>query len=362
MQAVDELQLAVTSTAGNATITNNGGASQQCGRGRDAILEHLDCRQRDDHQQRRRSQRRGRGQTEFFERLDCRQRDDHQQRRRSQQCGQGRDRYSSNTSTAGNATITNNGSAVSGGNGGFTEFLNTSTAGNATITTDGGTGGGFGGLTAFFDSSDGGTARAITNGNGSFDISGLTTAGMGIGSIEGSGNYFLGSKTLSVGGNNLSTTVSGVIQDGGVAGGTLGSLTKVGTGTLTLTGNNIYMGGTTIRAGTLQLGNGGTTGSIVGDVTDNGNLAFDRSNVLTFGGVISGTGSVQQNGTGTTVLVRDNTYTGTTTVNAGSLIVDGSIASPQTLVNAGAFLGGHGSIGGNFVNSGTVAREILQEH
>ena len=107
---------------------------------------------------------------------------------------------------------------------------------------------------------------------------------------------------LLVGGNNLSTTVSGVIQDGG--GGTLGSLTKVGTGTLTLTGNNIYMGGTTISAGTLQLGNGGTTGSIVGDVTDNGNLAFDRSNVLTFGAVISGTGSVQQNGTGTTVLVR----------------------------------------------------------
>src|SRR5208282_2088831 len=137
-----------------------------------------------------------------------------------------------NTSTAGNAAITNNGSAFSGGFGGSTGFFNTSTAGNATIITNGGTGGSPAGRTLFSDSSDGGTARAITNGNGSFDISGLTTAGMEIGSIEGSGNYFLGSKTLSVGGNNLSTTVSGVIQDGGLSGGAAGSLTKIGTGTL----------------------------------------------------------------------------------------------------------------------------------
>jgi len=79
----------------------------------------------------------------------------------------------------------------------------------------------------------------------------LTTAGMGIGSIEGSGNYFLGSKTLTVGGNNLSTTVSGVIQDGGIDGGVGGSLTKIGTGTLTLTGTNTYTGATTVNAGSL---------------------------------------------------------------------------------------------------------------
>jgi autotransporter-associated beta strand protein len=184
------------------------------------------------------------------------------------------------SSTAGNATIINN-SGVAGGFGGSTSFANSSTAGNATIITNSG------GMTLFSDSSDGGTARAITNGNGSFDISGLTTAGMGIGSIEGSGNYFLGSKTLTVGGNNLSTTVSGVIQDGGIEGGAGGSLTKVGTGTLTLTGTN--------------------------------------------------------------------SYTGPTTVNAGVLIVDGSIASAHTLVNAGGLLGGHGSLGGSLVNSGIVS-------
>jgi outer membrane autotransporter protein len=159
----------------------------------------------------------------------------------------------SNTSTAGSAKIVNNGATVSGGNGGVTLFFDTTNAGRATIINNGGTGGGMGGITRFFDSSDGGIARAITNGNGSFDISGLTTAGMGIGSIEGSGNYFLGSKTLTVGGNNLSTTVSGVIQDGGNSGGVGGSLTKIGTGTLTLTGTNTYTGVTTVNAGSLIL-------------------------------------------------------------------------------------------------------------
>ena len=81
-----------------------------------------------------------------------------------------------------------------------------------------GTGGGFGGTTEFFAFTNGGTARAITNANGNFDISRLSSPGTNIGSIEGSGNYFLGSKTLTVGGNNLSTTVSGVIQEGGMNG------------------------------------------------------------------------------------------------------------------------------------------------
>ena len=82
------------------------------------------------------------------------------------------------------------------------------------------------------------------------------------GSLEGNGLVFLGIKNLSVGGNSLSTTFSGVISDGGEEGGVGGSLTKVGSGSLELSGVNTYTGGTTVSAGTLIVSN--TTGSATG--------------------------------------------------------------------------------------------------
>ncbi len=118
-------------------------------------------------------------------------------------------------------------------------------------------------------------------------------------------------------------------------------MTKTGSGTLILSGNNSYSGGTTIAAGTLQLGNDGASGSIVGNVADNGTLAFDRSDVSTFAGAISGTGALVQLGSGTTALTADNSYTGGTTISAGTLqLGDG---------------GTSGSIVGNVTNNGTLA-------
>ena len=90
-------------------------------------------------------------------------------------------------------------------------------------------------------------------------------------------------------------------------------------GTTALTAASTYTGGTTISAGILQLGNGGTTGSITGDVANNGTFAVNRSDAFSFGGVISGTGAFQQNGTGITTLTVANTYSGSTNVNAGTL-------------------------------------------
>ncbi|MEI4484339.1 autotransporter-associated beta strand repeat-containing protein, partial [Phyllobacterium sp. CCNWLW11] len=98
-----------------------------------------------------------------------------------------------------------------------------------------------------------------------------------------------------------------------------GAFSKQGAGTLALIGNNSYSGGTTISGGTLQLGNGGTSGSVTGNIANNGQLAFNRSNTLTFGGAINGSGSVSQIGTGTTVLTGTNTYTGGTTISSGIL-------------------------------------------
>lgn len=220
-------------------------------------------------------------------------------------------------------------------NSGTTDFRNGTSAGSFTVTTDSG------GTTAFHDSSSGGSARFITNAGGAFDISGLTAAGMTAGSIEGAGNYFLGSKQLTVGGNNASTTVSGVVADGGASGGTGGSLVKTGTGTLTLTGSNSYTGGTTIAAGTLQVGNGGTTGSLAGNVVNNGVLTISRSDTLTLPGDISGSGSLRQIGSGTTILTGSSSYTGGTAITAGTLQIGNG--------------GTTGSIVGSVVNDAVLA-------
>jgi outer membrane autotransporter protein len=263
------------------------------------------------------------------------------------------------TATAGDANITNNGIA---------RFFQGSSADHATITTNDG------GVTSFFGRSSGGQAAFITNAGGIVDISGLgafpdtgaptdpSITGTTAGSIAGAGTYFLGSKQLTVGSNNLSTTVSGTIEDGGAFGGVGGSLVKVGTGTLTLTGANTYTGGTTINGGTLELGDGGSSGSIVGDVTDSGRLAFDHSDTITFPGVISGSGGVSQLGSGTTILTADNPYTGGTIVSAGTLAV-GDFARPSAALSgggpiavaSGGTLGGYGSVTGAVTNSGVIA-------
>ena len=112
----------------------------------------------------------------------------------------------------------------------------------------------------------------------------------------------------------------------------------------------------------MQLGNGGTSGSILGDVTDNGTLVFDRTDVVTFPGVISGIGSVAQIGPGVTILNADNPYAGVTTVNAGTLVV-GDPDHPAAALSGGgsisvapgATLGGYGSVTGSVTNNGTVA-------
>ena len=98
-----------------------------------------------------------------------------------------------------------------------------------------------------------------------------------------------------------------------------GTLTKNGTGTLILTGTNTYTGVTTINGGTLQIGNGGATGSIAGNVINNSTLAINRAGLLTLGGGISGTGNLTHIGPGRTVLSGNNAYAGGTTVLGGIL-------------------------------------------
>jgi autotransporter-associated beta strand protein len=125
-------------------------------------------------------------------------------------------------------------------------------------------------------------------------------------------------RTLVMGGSNTDTsTFAPILSDAGAN--DLVALNKVAANTLILLGDSTYTGGTTIAAGTLQLGNGGATGGITGNVIDNASLVVNRGNTFTYGGVVSGTGSLTQAGTGTTVLTNANTYTGGTTIAGGVL-------------------------------------------
>jgi len=149
-------------------------------------------------------------------------------------------------------------------------------------------------------------------------------------------------------------TISGIIRDGGFGDGLGGSLTKLGTGTLILSGENSYTGGTLISAGTLQVGEGGGSGSLgTGPVVNNGTLIFNRGGTLTVPGVISGPGGVTQNGSGNVILTGANTYTGPTNVNSGTLSVNGSLALASVVIVApGATVGGTGRLGSLTVGTG----------
>jgi len=193
------------------------------------------------------------------------------------------------TSTAGSGTIVNQAGSAAGTNGAATHFTNSSTAGSATLIAEAGSNGGGGGLITFDQTSNGGQARLEVFGNGSLDISSRDVPGITIGSLEGDGSVFLGANNLSIGGNGLNTIFSGVIQDGGSAGGTGGQLSKVTSDTLTLSGGNTYTGGTTVTSGTLAVTN--TTGSATGSgpVTVSGGIL--AGNGILVGPVTIGGGS-----------------------------------------------------------------------
>ncbi|WP_439923887.1 autotransporter outer membrane beta-barrel domain-containing protein [Nitrobacter sp. JJSN] len=239
------------------------------------------------------------------------------------------------TSTAGNASITNNGglyfySGSTAGSSSITSdnllrFVNSSTAGSARITNNS--------LLEFFDTSTAGTA-SITNIGGLYFFSGSTAGSASItngaagavtdfsgssgpvnngqlsaGSIAGNGQFYLGANQLTVGGNNLSTIVSGVISDCGPSGSSCisgafgGSLVKTGTGTLTLSGSNIYTGTTTVDAGTLNV---------------TGSLAASSPVSVNTGAVLAGTGSV-----------------GSVSINSGGTLAPGD-GTPGSSMNLGS--------------------------
>lgn len=211
------------------------------------------------------------------------------------------------TFDVGDRIFTVNGGNGASATGGSLFFFQTTSGARGTLIVNGGKHQGGGGVITVVGQGGGGQPRVEVFGNGSVDFSDWYSGVNAAGSIEGSGLIFLGQYNLSVGSNNLDTSFSGALQDGGAYGGTGASLTKIGTGTLTLSGANTYTGGTTVSAGTLLVNN--TRGSGTGT----GRVTAGRS-TLGGTGIISGAVTIGSNSGPGAFLSPGNAGVGTLTI------------------------------------------------
>ena len=222
-----------------------------------------------------------------------------------------------------------------------------------------------------------GSGTTVMSGN-NINTNTTTVAGgtlrLGTSTSVGDGSVIVQGGTFDL--NNISLTNGITLSGGTVANGTVmtsqlngqsgtlaaslagdGGFTKSGTGTLILASSNSYTGTTTISAGGLQIGNGGTSGTVsTNDIVNNGSLIFSRSDSIRVSNTISGTGSFTMFGTGTTILTASNSFNGPTYVSAGTLLIDGTNMNSAVSVASGATLGGTGSLGAVTIqNGGTLS-------
>ena len=267
------------------------------------------------------------------------------------------DIYAVGTSSAGTSVITSShnyltftensslGSATLHLNSGSSLTLqDNATAGNATLSL-------VSARVTFSGNATGGNAALVLDADSSADFEYATNADLGIGSLAGAGTVYLAGNTLDIGSNNTDTVFSGVIRPAqNLLSPTGAGINKVGTGNLTLSGNNSYTGDTTISGGTLTLGsatatgasnvmlNGGilgfgtATSASIGGLGGSGGLVLANTNSAavtlsvgsnnrstTYAGNLSGAGGLTKTGTGALTLSGANTQSGATTISSGAL-------------------------------------------
>ena len=254
-------------------------------------------------------------------------------------------------------TLTGSGGLTKAGSGTLTLAALNTYVGGTTI--NGGT------LAVAQDGNLGATGGGLIFGGGTLQLLGAFTSARSV-ALNGAGG------TIDTNGNNamLSGSIGGA-----------GGLTKVGAGTLALSGASSYAGATNVNAGVLQaattnafssastfsVGSGATLdlnglNQTIGALAGSGSVTLGAALMTaggnnastTFSGTISGSGGLTKNGTGALTLSGANTFTGLTSVNAGTLTLNGSLAGAVT-VNSGGVLNGTGRLGTLITNGGIIA-------
>ncbi len=214
--------------------------------------------------------------------------------------------------------------------------------------------------TVTFDQATPGTYAGAMSGTG-----GLTKIGADTLTLSGANSYSGGTLILVGGLVGTSTSLQGSITNltsvtfnqgfngtySGAMDGT-GSLIKLGTGTLIVSGANSYTGGTTVSAGILQ----GNTASLQGNIANAATLVFNQITDGSYGDSITGVGDLTKQGAGSLNLINTNTIGGTTSINEGTLFINGILDGAGTVaVASGAVLGGAGTINKSITVGGTLA-------
>ncbi|MBK3744942.1 autotransporter outer membrane beta-barrel domain-containing protein [Paraburkholderia aspalathi] len=183
--------------------------------------------------------------------------------------------------------------------------------------------------------------------DGTLSIAAIENSETSIQNLIGSqeGKILLGDKTLGIT-DGQSSEFKGEISGTGAL--------HVSGGKQILSGSNSYTGGTAIDNGaTLQVGNGGTTGSIEGPVDLIGTLAFTRADQITSNNILTGNGTLELTGAGATILAANSPdFVGTTNLRYGTLITNQSLGGLLNIF-AATTLSGSGTVG-TTVNNGTI--------
>ncbi|MEZ0255746.1 MAG: autotransporter-associated beta strand repeat-containing protein [Chthoniobacter sp.] len=266
------------------------------------------------------------------------------------------------TVTASTVTIANNNNTSTGTTSGTLSF----DAGNFTVTTLNLAPKTAAGVTSATAVLNVGGGNFTVNSGGSFTLGSQASAGTSVATLNLTGGVFTSNASILNGGGSTTSTInlnggtldlvgnsiggantvvlnaqSGTLKNVAQINTGAAGLVKTTSGLLILEGTNTYTGGTTINAGTVQVGTGGGTGTLgSGNVLNNGILTFNRNNAYAVSGAINGTGALNQIGSGTTTLGGVNTYTGATSVSSGGLTIasGGSLSNTAiSVTNAATF-------------------------